>query len=995
MGVATDCQTLGHVFASVAAHRVTRRYQGCRLLQNLANQRRKMTIDNMQTTPAIASKGLAALTRVFTITARDLQRCAPLESDAALEAALARIGSAMGADRAYVFEVMDTVFIRNTHEWCAKGVSSVKDELQHVPYTTGDYFWERFRDFGSIQIPDTSALLSMSELRQTLEEQNIIALIAAPFWRNGEMAGFVGLDYTRNTRHFLSEEDNLMRSFAAQVGMLRALAAAERAVVRLDNDLTRARSQLDASVAALPELLVETDGQGVIIGFQQSAPLTFAATPQEVIGQMPESVLPQHLAAICRKAMREVDLFGWSQSHDYQVATAQGQKWYTLYATSRSLSASQNKHGYLFVVRDVTHAQLQNRQVRQLVRVAEQSNNLILLTDGARRIRWMNPTAIARTGYSQQAADGLRPSEILHLAEASPEIVEELCHSLDQGHAIHREVRAQTRDGTEYWLELDVQPLLESSGEIEGYMVIGTDVTNNKQSEMRLRKMQRRAMRVSQDGIAIICPNGRVAYANPALRRILGFAEDASLADHIWSDIAPADLTEQIPSMLPVLMSDGIWKGETAWTGPNGTLQHFAMTLSLQEDRSTLATVTDISSRKQAEHEQAKLREQLQRAQSRQLGAQLAAGMAHDFANVLATISSSVDVLENQTGQNAAATMSHIRAATDEARALARSLARLEAARPAATLLDLTPVLQQAADFLRAGLESPMRMMLDLPDDVLTVFGDRMELMQVVLNLLLNARDACRDSLARDPNGAALLKLGARQCPTSKLPLAPDIGAILSDTDYVVIDVADCGDGIDPELRKSIFTPYFSSKDDAGAGLGMAVVADIVTTRGAALYISDNVPKGTCVSVFWPSSAPERLDMAETTTPLADTNILLVDDDDELLQDLSDTLVRAGAEVASCVDPADALDAVTQAPQDWHLVLTDYDMGQTNGLHLAMEMHQQREDLPIVLMSGNSELHFATESVQTEFAATLRKPVCPNVLISVLLAAKLRSQRHI
>ena len=91
-------------------------------------------------------------------------------------------------------------------------------------------------------------------------------------------------------------------------------------------------------------------------------------------------------------------------------------------------------------------------------------------------------------------------------------------------------------------------------------------------------------------------------------------------------------------------------------------------------------------------------------------------------------------------------------------------------------------------------------------------------------------------------------------------------------------------------------------------------------------------------------------------------------------------LVQAGAEVASCVDPADALEAVTLAPNDWDIVLTDFDMDGMSGNDLAEAMHTQREDLPIILMTGNNELHFATKSVQTEFAATLRKPILPHRL---------------
>ena len=135
--------------------------------------------------------------------------------------------------------------------------------------------------------------------------------------------------------------------------------------------------------------------------------------------------------------MREVDLLGWSQAHSYSVMTPIGLKWYTLYATSRSLTGTLDaEKGYLFVVRDVTHAQRQDQRVRQLVRVAELSNNLIMLTDADRRVRWMNPAATARTGYTLQQADGQRPSELLHLHQSAPEIVDELCHVLNTGHAI-------------------------------------------------------------------------------------------------------------------------------------------------------------------------------------------------------------------------------------------------------------------------------------------------------------------------------------------------------------------------------------------------------------------------------------------------------------------------------------------------------------------------------------------------------------------------------
>ena len=950
--------------------------------------------------PSTAPDGsrLAALTRVFAKAAKDLQRCAALESDRTIDRVLGDIGRAMDAQRAYVFEIVDSVFIRNTHEWCAAGVDPMKPHLQHVPYSVCSLFWERFVEFGSIHIEDVDNLLQTSDLRQVLEDQNIKALIAAPFWQNGEMFGFIGLDYTDGPRSFSSEEDNLMRGFAAQTGMLRALERTRRESLRLEADLARARTQLGATVAALPELLVETDRDGIIVGFQQSTPLTFAASPQEVIGQSPEAVLPDHLARICRKAMREVDLFGWSQSHNYSVDTPLGPKWFTLYATRRTQGVNTigaTSTGYLFVVRDVTHAQRQDQRIRQLVRVAELSTNLIMLTDKERRIRWLNPAAVERTGYTLHSAESMLPSEILHLAQTEPEIVKELCNTLNSGHAIQRELRAQACDGTIYWLELNVQPLHDAIGAIEGYMVIGIDTTSHKQAEARLLQDRSLAMRASHEGIAIIRPNGRLSYANPALRRFLSIDPDAKLGALMWTDITPPNLTERMTGILPVLLSEGVWEGEFMRKLPDGTTGHFNISLSVETDGSTLALIRDITRRHHAELDRARLHEQLQKAQARELSAQLAAGLAHDFVNVLATITGSVDQLAPQVAPSAMPVINRIRSATQQARELARSLTRLETARPEATSLSLAQIMRQSVDLLTPGLDPQIHMALDLPDDSLCVHGDRMELMQLMLNLALNARDACRDSLAHDPDGENTIELRAAPCPAQSMPEYVDLGRILPDMPYALIELRDCGDGIPEQLRGTIFAPYVTSKGDTGAGLGLAVVANIVQTRGAALRLLPNEPKGTCVQVFWPCEPIEVLAAQSSRTPLADTSILLVDNDDLLLQDVADMLVQAGAEVASCIHPSDALEAITLAPREWDMVLTDFDMDGMTGSELAQAMHQQREDLPIILMTGNNELHFATESVHTEFAATLRKPICQTVLISVLLAAKLRSQRHI
>ena len=939
-----------------------------------------------------------ALTRAVAQACTVLQKTPAACVDDAINTALGLVGDAAGADRAYLFKVVDTVFIRNSHEWCAGGIAPMIDALQAVPYSVGQLFWDRFTAQGSIVIADVGALQAGSELRQILDDQDIRSLIAAPIWCDGQMTGFIGLDYVRTHRQFAQIEDNLLRMLAAAMGLVLGMNAQNRARLRAEDDLAAARARVAAMVQALPEMLVETDRDGTIIGFHQSNPLTFAIRPEEVIGYPPEQVLPGHLAAICRKAMLEVDRLGWSQAHSYPVTMPEGEKWFTLYATRRAARAAGTRDGYLFIVRDITHSTLQHREVRQLVRIAELSTNLIMLADPERRVRWMNPAAVARTGHTSADAVGEHPRDLLRLPDTEPDRYPALCDQLDAGHAISAELRARSRGGTEYWLDLNVQPLRDAGGAVEGYMVVGIDITAHKLAEARALDERRHIMDASREGIAIVQADNRIVYMNPVLRRLLDLTEAAAHETLLWHDVIPDGLAQRMVSVLPELIAQGHWDGAFEMPGPDGAPLHFDMSMTAQDDGSTLVLVRNVTDRKVAEAEQARLREQLQLAQSRQLVSQLAAGLAHDFSNVLAAIAGSVDGLAALSPPEARPALDRIRGATAQAQTLARNLTQLGGDRPAARETDLRAVLDQTADMLRPGLRAQLSLTMALPEVPVPVHGDRIELMQLALNLMLNARDASLDGGAVDAQGVPLPPaVTVRLTPEQRFdrPGAFEVGNVLPDHPYALVEITDTGPGIADALRRKVFAPHYTTRGARGAGLGLAVVADIVLARGGALTLGRAAGGGTRVQLFWPRAPLVAAAPGDDGPPLADTHILLVDDDDSVLQDLSDQLANAGAEVASCTDPADALDAVSADPMAWDMVVTDHDMAALSGPELSRALHAQREGLPVVLMSGNTDLHFATGSVQADFAATLRKPVCKSVLVSVLLAVKLRTRHRI
>lgn len=928
---------------------------------------------------------LAAVAEAQTL----LQRNPAAKLDDTIQTMLEMIGQAFPAERAYVFMMRDHVFVSNTHEWCAEGIAPVQSELQKLNYSTGDLFWTAFRTQGFLHLTDTSALPLNSELRAIMTAQNVKSLIAVPFFDDGDLAGFVGFDLCRKMRNFTQQETSAMQGLAATLALAIKLRDTEQARWRLDADLRAANDRIAAMIDTAPELLVETDQSGLVVAFHQSAPLTFALSPVEVIGKPPEAFLPEIVAALFRKAMAQVNQRGWSETFDYPQVIDGIARRFSLHATARRSARSGTHKGHLFVLRDITESYQQTQLNHTLSRIAELSTNLILLTDADRRITWINPAAAARTGRSQAEAQGLMPSEVLGFANASPGLVQTLCAQLDAGEEVNEEVQALSKAGMPYWIKLNVQQLQDAEGQAQAFMVVASDVTAQKLAETRALRDRAAAMDALREGIAIIQPDGRVSYINPVLRNYLHLPDDLPAETLSWPEVSPDLFNRQLVSLLPQLYAAGAWRGDVSIPDPELGERHFDISLSLQEDGGALFLSRDISDRKAAERDQALLREQLQIAQSRQLVAQLASGLAHDVANVLAVITHALFMLRPARSARKAAALSRIEAATAQAQALVGNLSRLGRRSAETGLLDLRPLLEQAADLVRPSLSKGTRLALDLPPHPLEVQGNGTGVMQVFLNLILNARD----SLCPDADFAGRISLRLAETVTMASPPAADIGQLRANRPYVLFEISDTGEGMDAARKAAMFNTYFSTKGDNGVGLGLSIVADILSAMAGAICVTSQPGKGTTVQVYWPVETTRlaQPDAPESTeTPLAGRAILLVDDDDAVLQKLSQALVRAGAEVASTTDPRDALTAIRDAPDDWDIVITDHDMAPMTGIELARQLHQINANLPIILATGASKLQNAPKSAQTDFAFHLRKPVCDSVLVAIILDILLR-----
>lgn len=944
-----------------------------------------MSFDSRQLASGDDSVRLCKVTQALSDAQSLLQQSSPKRLDADIRKVLRMIGKAHGADRAFLFQIKDMVFVENTHEWVAPGIKSVQGDLKETPYYAGEVFWAAFRQEGALLLSDISSIPAGSEMHKMLVQQEIKSVIAAPLWRAGDIVGFVGLDYCHAARIFRPFDRAIMRSLAASLGAALECRCLSKQRDQLTSELETAKDRISAMVKALPELLLETDEQGVVIGFHQSPPLTLTLNPSEVIGQPPEGFLPPHVAAIARMAMAQVDASGWSETHGYSILIDDVPKRFALHATSRGRADSARSRGYLFIIRDVTDSYQQTKHIHLLARVAELSSNLIMLTDEKRRITWMNPAAVARTGYALDTAIGLLPSEVFRLNEAADSTMEEVRDKIDLFGQFRKDVPAISSTGLPYWIDLNIQPLRDSDGSIQGYMVVASDVSLHKLAQARALRERTHTMNLSDDAIAISQPDGHFTYANPAIRRILNIPSDIKIETLTWYEVSPDSVNERFASILPELFANGQWSGEISFPQEDAPDRFFDLSIWVQDDGSFLSIARETTTRKAVEKHNALLREQLHIAQSRQQISKLASGLAHDIFNLMAVILHAVEGLKPQADPVAQLSLDRMETATTQVLSLAQNMSKLGARNIQRGVMDIRPIVKQATDLLRPSLGGDAELIVNMPPEPIDISCDRTELMQALLNLMINARDALCDQTA-----GAQINVQIQQSEPSFENFSVDVGTISAGKRYAVVEVCDTGTGLSEDLKSKMFDIYFTTKGENGTGLGMSIVSGILLGNQAALRIYSEPGTGTCMQVFWPVWEPVDAPPEIRGDSLSGLNVLLVDHEEGNLVEMSRILSDTGAEVVSCVGLDDMLEALADDPGIWDVIVANADTIATPIDTLTMRLNHANVSIPVVLTTVDKQLHSAMKNVQNAWMTVLQRPVATSVLVAALNHAKLR-----
>lgn len=913
----------------------------------------------------------------------DLLSAPTREADAAVNCALDRIGRLNTSDRTCIFRLRKGGRLDNTHEWTASGIEPMIAKLQDMPATLIDEWLPEIGNGRVMHIPDVGTLSKTSAVREVLLMQAIRSFLAVPMLRNGKIVGFVGFSVVRATQQFLQTEIQSLKAVVNVIGFVIDRYESHIAAEAAQAELQTQRDHLKSTSSAIHDLVLEFDQDGRVLTHIESAKLHSLALPTELLGRMPEDVLPPEFAALVRHAMKVVNILGEIRGLECELTIEDVSHCYTLAATARHEQSTPS--GYIILIRDITKQVCQRRHIQRLGKIAELTSNLVIVTDAELRIEWVNPAFERHTGWKLEEIIGQRPHFLLASENTYRAEMRRICAALRENKPIRAELLNRTRYGKEYWNSVDIQPLCGNDGRNDGFVAVQTDITEMKISHQKALHDRAAALDISGDGIAIADANGFFRYMNAAHRRLFGIPRDEDISALNWRNLYDAETLRHFTAhRWEELQAHKHWRGELTGVHSDGRAVVQEVSLTLHGD-DILCVTRDISDRLREATERGRLRDRLQRAQRQEMVAQFAGGVAHELNNLVAVVAGSLSLLETKgiDEEDATVSLERIKRATQTARNLVNGLGNLSRPKAKRSIHDLRDLILDSTKLLGSNPAQAREISLMLPDTPCPVWANETELLQVIVNLSLNACEACQDPTAT---------VRVAVCPDCAIPeRAPDAGVATHKAKFAVFKVSDHGSGIDPKLHDQLFERYFTTKGKYGTGLGLPIVASILRDNGAALWIDSKPGLGTEITVSWPSHEPsdEAKMFVSDRRPSADVelnncNILVVDDLEDVADVLSEFLEVHGANAIAVTDPMEAAALLKDSPGTWAALVTDLNMPKMSGTALAEIAAVCTPPIPVILITALPE---AIGPNTGHVSGILCKPVDPTQLVNAVRAA--------
>ncbi|MDZ7860581.1 MAG: PAS domain S-box protein [Candidatus Krumholzibacteriota bacterium] len=759
---------------------------------------------------------------------------------------------------------------------------------------------------------------------------------------------------------------------------------------RTEQDLVDSRESYRKIFSTAANLIISLDSSGIIVNCNDQIENLLGYRKDEIIGNpMLEIIHPDDVER-AKDSLAEIQKTGYSYDEEYRIVRKDGGVIDVIVNSSGINPEGDSYKNTICIINNITS----RKKTESALRESERKLSTLIgnLQGMAYRCRntpgwtmeFVSDGCLELTGYEPEEI--LKNSLISYEEIIHPEdrmmVREAVDEALEKGKHFELQYRIITRERKVKWVWEKGKLIRSDEGKpeiIEGFI---SDISSRKNAEEKLKEseLQKKViLNASAEMVVYYDTNLRVIWANRVSAESVGETPEALEGRHcyeIWHN------RNQPCNDCPVLKArDTKTPHKAVQNTPDG--RHFFVRgyPVLDENKEVTALVEfgqDITEKINREKEQEKMLEELNRARKMESIGQLAGGVAHDFNNLLTVINGHADLLLNndklsETSRQGAREISEAGKRAAELTSQLLAFSRRQILEP--EVINLNNVIANLKNMLTRLIGEDIELITELDDNLPNVKADPGQMEQVIVNIVVNAREAM-------PEGGRLtVTTGKVELNEESLPDHTSI----EPGRYVEVSISDTGFGMDEQTREQIFEPFFTTRGMAkGTGLGLSTVHGIVNQSGGAISVDSEQGSGTTFNIYLPvvnePVKPKRDEKQKSGDYSGTEAILVVEDDRRVLSTICQMLESRGYKILKALSPEKALKIFRENRDSLQLVLTDVVMPEMDGKELAGKILSLNPDIKVLFMSGYTDDAIAPRGVPKSNIVFLRKPFTPDQL---------------
>ncbi|MEH6358585.1 MAG: PAS domain S-box protein [Pseudomonadales bacterium] len=789
---------------------------------------------------------------------------------------------------------------------------------------------------------------------------------------------------------YLIQRENQDHNIYAQIQDISAKKDDEERLNRLLYDLEFTRTSLNRHA-----ILSRTDAKGIINCVNDKFCSVSQYSSEELIGHNHRTVNSGfHSEAFFKDLWRTI-----SSGNVWQGDVCNRRKDGSLYWVATTIvphiGADNKPDSYLSIRTEITEikeAESRLKEQREFLNTTlENIKDGIIVLNEQGEITFENPAAANCLSDIRNTAD----SSLNNSKARIPKEIQTAINNAMRGKAssgVPMTLPAQ-KNGEMHDFLMSCYPLAKSCGTRAGLLVSMHDITDQLNAEKQLSHSNLRFDSFFDNAITAIDlfdRDSNILKVNKAFENMLGYTEDEI------KELGPLGIThpddiEVSDSKLQAFTSGVIGSyqiekryihkdGSTVW----GRLSAFSVGAE-EEEAYMVGMITDITPEKDMADEQSRLQRRLQQVEKMEAIGALTGGIAHDFNNILASIMGYTDLAMMKFCQDKEGKLNQYLTEVYKAGVRARDLVGQmmdfsRAGGGSRSDLAMGPIVKETLKMVGPTLPSSIQVNYDGDTDVPFISMDPVRLNQIVMNLVINARDAL------DEKGAISVSVKTYNGLTAECLACHKV----IDGNYVELTVADNGVGISKSELKRIFDPFYTTKDvGKGTGMGLSVVHGIVHEYDGHILVESEEGKGSTFRVLFKAVTrlQNEFDGVELLSEEAEglcKRVMVVDDEQMITDYLRELLESEGHQVSAYNSSEKALADFKKSPEKYDVVITDQTMPGILGVELTAEMKEIKADLPVILCTGYSELNIEALISGFDDISVMKKPIDRQELMNLI-----------